>query len=43
MLGVDAAVAAQDACRIEHVVSEETMERLREHLDKFSGKTDSAQ
>ena len=36
LLGVDAEVAAQDACRIEHVVSEETMDRLREHLEKYN-------
>ncbi len=37
MLGVDEKTAAQDACRIEHVVSEETMDRLREHVEKHSG------
>ena len=37
MLGVDEKTAAQDACRIEHVVSEETMDRLREHMEKHSG------
>ena len=37
MLGVDEKTAARDACRIEHVVSEETMDRLREHVEKHSG------
>ena len=37
MLGVDEKTAAEDACRIEHVVSEETMDRLREHVEKHSG------
>lgn len=30
-LGVSPEVAAQDACRIEHVISEETFERIREN------------
>ena len=30
-LGVDAATAAQDACRIEHVISDETFEALKRH------------
>ena len=30
-LGVDAATAAQDACRIEHVISAETFAKLKEH------------
>lgn len=44
-LGVNPTTAAQDACRIEHVVSEETMTRLREHLEKHSSaqKTDDQQ
>ena len=36
-LGVSPETAAEDACRIEHVVSEETMDRLREHVEKHSG------
>ena len=31
-LGVDPKVAAEDACRIEHVISAETFERLKEHV-----------
>ena len=30
-LGVDPAVAAEDACRIEHVISEETFEAFKAH------------
>ena len=30
-IGVDAAVAAGDACRIEHVISDETFEALKKH------------
>lgn len=30
-LGVDEKVAAEDACRIEHDLSEETFEKIREH------------
>ena len=30
-LGVDPAVAAEDACRIEHVISEETFEAVKVH------------
>ncbi len=32
-LGVDPAVAAEDACRIEHVISEETFGRLKDYID----------
>ena len=31
-LGVDDKVASQEACRIEHVVSDETFEAIRNHL-----------
>lgn len=31
-LGVDPAVAAEDACRVEHVISEETFDRLRDYM-----------
>lgn len=30
-LGVDEATAVQDACRIEHVISQQSFEKLREH------------
>ncbi len=36
-LGVDEATAADDACRIEHVISEESFNALKKHLsDKAS-------
>ena len=37
-LGVDAEVAAQDACRIEHVISEETFSCLRRHAETYGAK-----
>lgn len=30
-LGVDPKVAAEDACRIEHVISEESFDKIKEH------------
>ena len=33
-LGVTPEVAAQDACKIEHDISEETFQRIREHAQK---------
>ena len=36
LLGVPAATAEDDACRIEHVISEETFAALKEHLKKYS-------
>ena len=34
-IGVDAQTAAEDACRIEHVISEKTFKGLKEHFGKF--------
>lgn len=31
-LGVDAEVAAEDACRIEHVISSESFEAIKKHI-----------
>ncbi len=31
-LGVDPKVAAQDACRIEHVISKESFEAIKQHI-----------
>lgn len=31
-LGVDPAIAAEDACKIEHVISESTFEALKQHM-----------
>ncbi len=33
-LGVSEAVAVSDACRIEHVISEETFERMKAHIQE---------
>ena len=33
-IGVSEKTAAEDACRIEHVISQETFERLQEHVAK---------
>ncbi|HJB29243.1 MAG TPA: metal-dependent transcriptional regulator [Candidatus Blautia faecavium] len=35
-LGVDADTAAKDACRIEHVISSQSFEALRNHVKPFS-------
>ena len=34
-LGVDRKTAAADACRIEHVISQETFSKLKEHAEKM--------
>lgn len=39
-IGVSEKTAAEDACRIEHVISEETFERLQEHVAKAYGKNE---
>lgn len=36
-LGVDEGVAAQDACRVEHDLSVESFDALREHINKDMG------
>lgn len=33
-LGVDSTVAARDACKIEHSISDETFEAIKEHYSK---------
>lgn len=35
-IGVSEAAAKEDACKIEHNLSEETFDRLKEHYEKFS-------
>ena len=37
MLGVDEETAAEDACKIEHVISDKTFESLKKHLDNKKG------
>ncbi len=39
-LGVDEEIAAADACKIEHVISDETFEAVKSHLGKFKDRTD---
>ena len=34
-LGVSKEAAAEDACKIEHVISDETFAAIKVHLDKF--------
>ena len=34
LIGVEPAVAEQDACRIEHDISRETFDRLKEHFEE---------
>lgn len=34
-LGVPEEIAADDACKVEHVISEETFDALKEHLEKY--------
>ena len=34
-LGVSPEIAAEDACRIEHVLSTETFDAIKKHADKF--------
>lgn len=36
-IGVDAQTAADDACRIEHYISDTTFEALKEHFRKHDG------
>ena len=35
-LGVDEKTAAEDACRIEHYISETTFKAIKEHMEKFN-------
>ena len=37
-LGVPEEVAAEDACKVEHVISEETFAALKVHLEKYGRK-----
>ena len=36
MLGVSEEVAKEDACKVEHAISEETFDKLTEYLDRIS-------
>ena len=35
ILGVSKEVAAEDACKIEHVISDETFDAIKNHLDHY--------
>lgn len=35
LIGVDKETAAEDACKIEHHISDETMDALERHLEKY--------
>lgn len=35
-IGVDSVTAEQDACRIEHIISDQTFEKITEQLQKLS-------
>ena len=35
-IGVDESIATEDACRIEHVISDETFEKLKQFMDNFN-------
>ena len=37
-LGVSDETAASDACKMEHVISDETFEKIKEHASKYSEK-----
>ena len=37
-LGVSPAVAAEDACKLEHAISDESFEAIKKHLEQFSNK-----
>ncbi len=35
-IGIDEETAAEDACRIEHIISEKTFNGLKAHLEKYN-------
>jgi len=35
LLGVDEETASEDACRMEHVISEKSFEAMKAHMDKY--------
>ena len=38
-LGVDEETATEDACKIEHVISDKTLEALKQHMEKYQNGT----
>ena len=43
MLGVDPRVAAEDACKIEHVISDTSFQALKAHAAQFSAHAEGAE
>lgn len=43
LLGVDPAVAAEDACKVEHDLSDETFARLKEFVERTEQETSGSQ
>ena len=43
MLGVDEDTAAQEACKIEHVISDDTFQRIKDHCQREIGKAQAAE
>ncbi len=37
-MGIDEKTATEDACRIEHVISDKTFEALKQHAEKYTKK-----
>lgn len=37
-IGVDPKIAAEDACRVEHVISDETFDAVKRHVEMKKGK-----
>lgn len=37
-MGIDEETATEDACRIEHVISDKTFEAMKRHADKYADK-----
>ncbi|MBP5490780.1 MAG: metal-dependent transcriptional regulator [Lachnospiraceae bacterium] len=37
-LGVDEKIASEDACRVEHYISDETFDAIKRHMEKYSKK-----
>lgn len=37
-LGVSEEIAAEDACKVEHILSDETFDAIKKHLEQFSSK-----
>lgn len=42
-LGVDPEVAADDACKVEHDLSSETFQKIKEHVEKFGSREPAAE